>query len=67
MYALFVALIYVVPFLVIGFAARRLIDTWMETKGVTLSELDAQAGPRRRKGPQFLLGVWIPRADRPGD
>ena len=56
--ALVVALVYVLPFLIIGFAARRLIDAWMDKKGATLADIHALAGPRRRKGPQFLLGVW---------
>jgi hypothetical protein len=65
--ALVIALVYVVPFLIIGFAVRRLSDAWMDKKGVTLPELDALAGPKWRKGAQFLLGVWIPRTDRPED
>lgn len=56
--ALVVALVYVVPFLIIGIAARRLIDGWMNKKGATLSDVHALAGSNRRKGPQFLLGIW---------
>ncbi|MDP2333508.1 MAG: hypothetical protein Q8M19_22755 [Reyranella sp.] len=56
--ALFVLLVYLVPFLVLGYVAKTLIDSWMARKGATLSDIQAQAGPNRRKGAQFLLGFW---------
>ena len=56
--ALVVALVYVVPFVAIRFGAKRLIDAWMAKKGATLADIHAMAGPNRRKGPQFLLGIW---------
>ncbi len=56
--ALVILLIYLVPFLVIGMVAKWLIGRWMTTKGATLSDVQAQAGPNRRKRKLFLLGVW---------
>lgn len=56
--ALAVLLIYLVPFLVLGFVAKKVIDGWMAKKGATLSDIHAEAGPNRRKGAQFLLGFW---------
>ena len=60
--ALFVALFYVVPFVVIGFVAKRLIHAWMARKCATLADIHATAGPNRHKGPRFLLGI-LRRAD----
>ncbi len=56
--ALAIFLIYLVPFLAIGFVAKRLIDRWMKAKGAPLSDVQAQAGPNRRKRKLFLLGIW---------
>ena len=58
MEALAVLLIYLVPFFAIGVAAKRLIDAWMARNGVTLREIQQQAGPNRRKPTRFLLGFW---------
>lgn len=55
---LFVLLIYLVPFLVLGFADNKLIDGWMARKGATLNEVREQAGPARGKRARFLLGFW---------
>ena len=46
--------IYLVPFLVIGIAAKLL----MKRRAVDLSDVQAQAGPNRRKHRAFLLGAW---------
>jgi len=46
--------IYLVPFLVIGTLAKLL----MKRKGVDLTDVQAQAGPNRRKRRVFLLGAW---------
>jgi hypothetical protein len=59
--ALAVAIIYLGTFLVIGAAARRLLDRWMGRRGVELTELQQQLGENRRKQPGFLLGVWYQR------
>lgn len=56
--ALLALLIYLVPFLVPGFAGRKLIDGWMAEKGATLNEVREQAGPARGKRTRFLLGFW---------
>jgi hypothetical protein len=45
--------IYVVPFLVIGIAARL----WMLRRGVSLSDVQAQGDPHRKRS-RFLLGIW---------
>ena len=46
--------IYVAPFLIIGIAAKLL----MKRRGVDLSNVQAQAGPKRRARKVFLLGAW---------
>lgn len=52
--ALVVFLIYVVPFLTLGMVGRW----WVRRKGVDLEEVQAQAGPNRRKRRLFFLGIW---------
>jgi hypothetical protein len=54
MTALEVVVIYVAPFLIIGFVARLL----MMRKGVELTDVQAQGGPNRRTRKVFLLGCW---------
>jgi hypothetical protein len=54
MRALVIALIYFGSFLVIGAVAKR----WLDRRGVDLSDVQAQAGPNRRKRRVFLLGSW---------
>lgn len=58
MRALVVALIYLGTFLTIGWLAKRLIDRWMDRKGVGLSDVQEQAGPNRGPRRVFLLGIW---------
>jgi hypothetical protein len=58
MWALFVATIYFGSFIAIGIVARIAIGRWMQRSGVDLSEVQAQAGPNRRKRKVFLLGFW---------
>jgi hypothetical protein len=58
MEALLTAAIYVVPFLVLGIAAR----IWLRRHSVGLSDAQAEADPNRAKRPVFLLGIW--RDDR---
>jgi hypothetical protein len=59
--ALAVAIIYFGTFLAVGSVARRLLDRWMDTRGVHLSEVQDQLGENRRKQPGFLLGAWFQR------
>jgi hypothetical protein len=62
MRALFVATIYFGTFLVIGWVAKRVLDRWMDQKGVELSEVQKQAG-RRGERTVFLLGIWRKERD----
>ena len=62
MWALFVATVYFGTFLVIGWVAKRVLDRWMDHRGVELSEVQKQAG-RRGKRTVFLLGVWRKESD----
>jgi hypothetical protein len=55
---LVVALIYFGSFLAVGLAAKIAIGMWMKKSGVDLPDLQAQAGPNRRKHKAFLLGAW---------
>ena len=54
MRALEVFAIYVAPFLIIGIAVKLL----MKRRSVDLSDVQAQAGPKRRARKVFLLGAW---------
>ena len=54
MRALETFVIYVAPFLIIGIVAKLL----MKRRSVDLSDVQAQAGPKRRKRKLFLLGAW---------
>jgi hypothetical protein len=56
MRALAVAGLYLGSFLVIGFVAKALIRRW--TRDTELPDIQAQAGPNRRKHKAFLLGSW---------
>ena len=53
MHALFIAAIYLGTFLLIGFAAKR----WL-SRTVDLSDVQGQAGTKRKPRQVFLLGVW---------
>lgn len=55
---LLILAIYLVPFLLIGVAARR----WMRRKGVGLQDVHAEGSPERTRA-RFLLGIW--RRDDP--
>ena len=50
--ALLILIIYLVPFLAIGIAAR----VWMRRKA-KLSEVQAEGDPERERA-RFLLGIW---------
>jgi hypothetical protein len=57
--ALLTLAVYLVPFLVIGIAAKH----WIGRKGVGLADVRAEGGPGRKRS-RFLLGIW--RHDDPG-
>ena len=63
MWALTVATIYFGTFLVIGWVAKRVLDRWMDQRGVGLDEVQKQAGPRGERT-VFLLGIWRKESDR---
>jgi len=46
--------IYLVPFLLIGIVIKVLL----KRRTIDLSDVQAQAGPNRKKSRAFLLGVW---------
>jgi hypothetical protein len=54
MRALEVLVIYVAPFLIVGFVAKLL----MKRHNVDLPDIQAQAGPNRKPRKVFLLGGW---------
>ena len=58
MRALGVAVIYFGTFLAVGAVAKLLIGRWMVQHGADLEDVQAQAGPNRRKRKMFLLGAW---------
>jgi len=58
MRALVTALIYFGSFLAIGLIAKLMISRWMIRRNLDLSDIQAQAGPNRRKRRVFLLGFW---------
>jgi lipopolysaccharide export LptBFGC system permease protein LptF len=58
MWALAVAVIYFGSFLAIGIIARIALRKLMERSGADLADVQAQAGPNRRKRSVFLLGAW---------
>jgi hypothetical protein len=58
MWALVVAIIYFGSFIAIGIVAKMALDKLMARTGADLADVQAQAGPNRRKRPVFLLGVW---------
>ena len=62
MWALFVATVYFGTFLVIWWVAKRVLDRWMDHRGVELSEVQRQDG-RRGERTVFLLGAWRKESD----
>ena len=58
MWALVVAAIYFGTFLAIGVLAKVGLGKLMERTGADLADVQAQAGPNRRKRTVFLLGAW---------
>ena len=57
-WALVVAVIYFGTFITIGIIARILLRRLMARAGVDLAEVQALAGPDRRRRKVFLLGAW---------
>jgi len=58
MHALWTAIIYFGSFLILGLGAKIALNRWTQRHDVDLASIQAQAGPRRRKRPMFLLGSW---------
>lgn len=58
LHALLVLAIYLTPFLILAFLAKRWIGRWTERRGVDLVQYRADQGPKRRPRDAFLLGVW---------
>ena len=54
MWALETLAIYLTPFLIVGIAVKLL----MKRYSVALSDVQEQAGPRRKPRRIFLLGGW---------
>jgi hypothetical protein len=46
--------IYVTPFLILGLVVKLLLQRY----AVDLTDVQAQAGPKRRRRKVFLLGSW---------
>jgi hypothetical protein len=44
---------YLIPFVIIGIAAKR----WMKQHGVNLAVVRAEGDPERKRS-RFLLGIW---------
>ena len=57
MRALMTAAIYFGSFLTLGMIAKRVVGGWMKRRDLDLGEIQAQAGPNRRRR-VFLLGFW---------
>ena len=58
MWTLTVAVIYFGSFLVLGIVAKIALRRLMDHTGADLADVQAQAGPNRRKRTVFLLGAW---------
>jgi hypothetical protein len=58
MWALVVAIIYFGSFIAIGIVAKMALDKLMVRTGADLADVQAQAGPNRKKRSVFLLGAW---------
>ena len=56
--ALLTAAIYFGSFLAIGLIAKLAARRWIDRSGTDLTNLQAQAGAKRRKSKAFLLGAW---------
>ena len=56
--ALATAIVYFGTFLAIGLIARLAIKNWMSRRNFDLADIQAAAGPNRRKRRMFLLGFW---------
>jgi hypothetical protein len=54
MLALEMFAIYVTPFLILGLVAKLLLERYV----VDLTDVQAQAGPKRTARKVFLLGSW---------
>jgi hypothetical protein len=53
MHALLTLFVYLIPFVLIGIAAKR----WMARNGTNLAAVRAEGDPQRKQS-RFLLGIW---------
>jgi hypothetical protein len=53
MQALLTLFVYLIPFVIIGIAAKH----WMAQNGVNLAAARAEGDPQRKRS-RFLLGIW---------
>jgi hypothetical protein len=58
MWAVTVAVIYFGSFIAIGIIAKIVLGKLMTRTGADLADVQALAGPNRRKRKVFLLGIW---------
>jgi hypothetical protein len=58
MRALVTAIIYFGSFMVLGWLAKRALDSWTASRGSHPSEVQGQSGEGRPRRTRFLLGVW---------
>lgn len=63
LHALLVLAVYLTPFLLLGWLARRWLARWSDRRGVDLVEYRSEQGEKRRERDAFLLGVW--RKEKP--
>ena len=55
--ALYNAVLCYGPFVVLGWLAKRFLDSWSAARGMHASEVQGQSGSDRRQR-RFLLGAW---------
>jgi len=56
LHGLAVGVFYLGTFVVLGLAAKRVLDLWMDDKGLDPSDLEKQRG--QAPSTRFLLGAW---------
>ena len=55
--ALYNAVLCYGPFVMLGWLAKRVLDSWSADRGKHASEVQGQSGSDRHQR-RFLLGVW---------
>jgi hypothetical protein len=56
--ALYNAVLCYAPFVLIGWAAKRFLDSWSADRGKHASEVQGQSDSDRHQS-RFLLGAWF--------